>query len=123
MNYAYTESIKDGLIDRKISLEQMVSNINNQLMLYRKQTNQVMFNVLDSHDTARILTVAKNNKNLMKLVQAFTYLQPGVPCIYYGDEYALTGGMDPDCRKCMPWEPENQDENMYQSSKNWCFPP
>ncbi|PCS01352.1 glycoside hydrolase family 13 protein [Lactococcus fujiensis] len=117
MNYAYTESIKDGLIDRKISLEQMVSNINNQLMLYRKQTNQVMFNVLDSHDTARILTVAKNNKNLMKLVQAFTYLQPGVPCIYYGDEYALTGGMDPDCRKCMPWEPENQDENMYQFFK------
>lgn len=59
MNYAYTDAIKDGLITKKISLEQMVSNINTQLTLYRKQVNQMMFNVLDSHDTPRILTVAK----------------------------------------------------------------
>lgn len=104
MNYAYTDAIKDGLITKKISLEQMVSNINTQLTLYRKQVNQMMFNVLDSHDTPRILTVAKNNKNLMKLVETFTFMQPGVPCIYYGDEYAVTGGMDPECRKVMPWE-------------------
>lgn len=51
MNYAYTDAIKDGLITKKISLEQMVSNINTQLTLYRKQVNQMMFNVLDSHDT------------------------------------------------------------------------
>ncbi|TKV30435.1 hypothetical protein FDX20_25530, partial [Citrobacter sp. TBCS-11] len=68
------------LITKKISLEQMVSNINTQLTLYRKQVNQMMFNVLDSHDTPRILTVAKNNKNLMKLVETFTFMQPGVPC-------------------------------------------
>ena len=117
MNYAYTDAIKDGFITKKISLEQMASNINTQLTLYRKQVNQMMFNVLDSHDTPRILTVAKNNKNLMKLVETFTYLQPGVPCIYYGDEYAVTGGMDPECRKCMPWEKEFQDENMFEFFK------
>lgn len=117
MNYAYIDAIKDGFITKKISLEQMVSNINTQLMLYRKQTNQMMFNVLDSHDTARILTVAKNNKNLMKLVEAFTYLQPGVPCIYYGDEYAVTGDNDPECRKCMPWNEENQDADMFEFFK------
>lgn len=117
MNYAYTDAIKDGLISRKITLGQMASNINAQLMLYRKQTNQMMFNVLDSHDTPRILSIAKENKNLMKLVETFTYLQPGVPCIYYGDEYAVTGDMDPDCRKCMPWEKEHQDENMFEFFK------
>ncbi len=117
MNYAYTDAIKDGLITKKITLNQMVSNINTQLTLYRKQTNQLMFNVLDSHDTPRILTVAKNNKELMKLVEVFTYLQPGVPCIYYGDEFAMTGDMDPDCRRCMPWSEDLQDANMFSFFK------
>ena len=41
------------------------------------------------------------------------YMQPGVPCIYYGDEYGLDGGADPDCRKCMPWAEEHQDLEMF----------
>ena len=118
MNYAYTDAIKDGFINKKITLDQMVSNINAQLMLYRKQCNQVMFNVLDSHDTPRILSIAHGNKNLMKLVEAFTYLQPGVPCIYYGDEYALDGEGDPDCRKCMPWDEAHQDLQMFEFFKS-----
>lgn len=117
MNYAYTDSIKDCFIKKDLSLSQLISNINNQLMLYRKQTNQVQFNVLDSHDTARILTVAENDKDLEKQVLAFTYMQPGVPCIYYGDEYGLTGGDDPGCRKCMVWDNAQQDSSLYDYFK------
>lgn len=113
MNYAYTNAIIDTFVKEDLSLEQMVSTINAQLMLYRQQTNQVMFNILDSHDTPRLLTQAKGSKDLVKQVQAFMYLQPGVPCIYYGDEYGLDGGADPDCRKCMPWTEEHQDLEMF----------
>ncbi|MBL3715938.1 alpha-glycosidase [Lactococcus garvieae] len=113
MNYAYTNAIIDTFVKKELNLEQMVSAINAQLMLYRKQTNQVMFNILDSHDTPRLLTQAKGNKALVKQVQAFMYMQPGVPCIYYGDEYGLDGGADPDCRKCMPWTEEHQDLEMF----------
>lgn len=113
MNYAYTNAIIDTFVKEDLSLEQMVSAINAQLMLYRQQTNQVMFNILDSHDTPRLLTQAKGSKDLVKQVQAFMYLQPGVPCIYYGDEYGLDGGADPDCRKCMPWTEEHQDLEMF----------
>ncbi|MEY8458168.1 glycoside hydrolase family 13 protein [Lactococcus ileimucosae] len=113
MNYAYTNAIIDTFVKKELNLEQMVSTINAQLMLYRKQTNQVMFNILDSHDTPRLLTQAKGNKDLVKQVQAFMYMQPGVPCIYYGDEYGLDGGADPDCRKCMPWAEEHQDLEMF----------
>lgn len=126
MNYAYMDAIKDYFIKGVIPMEQMVSEINQQLMYYRDQTNQVQFNVLDSHDTPRILTEAKGDKDLMKQVTAFTYLQPGTPCIYYGDEYAMTGEMDPDCRKCMVWDPDEQDQDMFQFfqtlvafRKNW----
>lgn len=109
MNYAFTESITNYFLKRKIPLDKLVSNLNEQLTLYRKQTNQMMLNTIDSHDTPRLLTLAGGNKDLMKQVLAFLYLQQGIPCLYYGDEIGLDGGMDPDCRKCMVWEPEKQD--------------
>jgi glycosidase len=118
MNYAYTDSIKEYFIKKELPLSKLISNINDQLMMYRKQTNQVQFNVLDSHDTARILTVANNDKDLEKQVLAFTYLQPGVPCIYYGDEYGIDGGEDPECRKCMIWDKSKQDLSLYAFFKN-----
>lgn len=49
---------------------------------------------------------------------AFTYLQPGVPCIYYGDEYGIDGGEDPECRKCMIWDKSKQDLSLYAFFKN-----
>lgn len=113
MNYAFTESITNYFLEKKIPLDKLVSNLNEQLLLYRKQTNQMMLNTIDTHDTPRLLTLAGGNKNLMKQVLTFLYLQQGIPCLYYGDEIGLDGGMDPDCRKCMIWDPENQDSNMF----------
>lgn len=117
MNYAYTDAIVGAFVKKEISLEKMVSEINRHLMMYREQTNAMQFNVLDSHDTPRILTEANEDKDLMKQVEAFTYLQPGSPCIYYGDEFAMTGEMDPDCRKCMVWQKEEQDRDMFDFFK------
>ena len=34
--------------------------------------------------------------------------------IYYGDEYAMPGANDPDCRRGMYWDEEYQDKEMYQ---------
>lgn len=118
MNYAYTDAILGYFVKGEIGLPKMVSEINQQLMLYRDQTNQMQFNVLDSHDTARLLTETKEDKDLMKQVMAFTYIQPGVPCLYYGDEIGMTGGNDPDCRKCMVWEEEKQDLDLLQFTKS-----
>ena len=97
------------LCQARTVLEKMLSEMNNQLMLYRQQTNQMQFNVLDSHDTPRLLHETKEDKELMRQVLAFTYIQPGVPCLYYGDEIGMTGDMDPDCRRCMVWEENQQD--------------
>ncbi|CZQ98704.1 Hypothetical protein Tpal_2304 [Trichococcus palustris] len=117
MNYAFTDAIMGYFVKNELSLSKMVSEMNNQLMLYRNQTNQMQFNILDSHDTPRLLTEAKEDKDIMKQVMAFTYMQPGVPCLYYGDEIGLTGGMDPDCRKCMVWEEEKQDRDLHRFVK------
>ena len=42
----------------------------------------------------------------------------GSPVIYYGDEIGLDGDQDPGCRKCMPWNPEEQDLNLLMYTKH-----
>ncbi|KJU73251.1 neopullulanase [Pediococcus damnosus LMG 28219] len=113
MNYSYTGTILDHFINHRISAEQMIDHLSNQLMKYRDQTNQMMFNVLDSHDTARIMTQARGNRDLVKETFAFTFLQPGTPSIYYGTEYGMDGDNDPDCRKPMNWVPDDDGQDMF----------
>lgn len=117
MNYAYTETIEKFFVEQSISGTKMISGLNEQLMLYRQQTNEVMFNMLDSHDTARLLTIAEEDKAVAQMTLAFAFLQPGSPCIYYGTEVGMTGENDPDCRKPMIWEKERQDQEFLVFTK------
>ena len=39
----------------------------------------------------------------LRLALAFIYTQPGVPLVYYGDEYGQPGTSDPDNRRFMKW--------------------
>ena len=68
-----------------------------------------MFNQLDSHDTARFITVLGAHRQRLPLGVVWLFCWPGVPCIYYGDEVGLDGGNDPFCRKPFPWRKEQQD--------------
>ncbi len=76
-----------------------------------------MFNLLGSHDTARILTASNNDKSLAKLQFMMLFSMPGSPCIYYGDEIGMAGENDPGCRACMEWEPSKQDREMLDFMK------
>ncbi|SJZ65027.1 Glycosidase [Pilibacter termitis] len=113
MNYAFTGAIVDYFAKGKITLEKMVSNLNTQLMLNRDQTNQMMFNLLDSHDAPRVLTLAKEDKDVLKQMFAFLFLQCGTPDIYYGTEVGMIGEDDPDNRKPMEWREEKQDVDLF----------
>ncbi|EUJ32030.1 neopullulanase [Listeria floridensis FSL S10-1187] len=112
MNYPFTQTIIENFIENKIDARKMISGINEQMMRYPKQASEVMFNMLDSHDTARILTRAGGNKAKVKQALAFMFGHTGSPCIYYGTEIGMDGGNDPDCRKCMVWDEANQDLEM-----------
>jgi len=87
--------------------------------------NHVMGNLMDSHDQVRMmalldgdLTLSDNSverafqepkivvddeNTYKKELGYFTYLMtvPGVPVIYYGDEFGMTGAGDPDNRRMM----------------------
>ncbi|MCV6630935.1 MAG: alpha-amylase family glycosyl hydrolase [Flavobacteriaceae bacterium] len=47
----------------------------------------------------------------LELLHAFNLSMPGIPCIYYGDEYGSIGGNDPDNRKQMQFEGLNKHED------------
>lgn len=117
MNYAFTDSIIDFFIKEEISAQEFVSRLNEHWLKHRQQTNEVMFNMLDSHDTPRLLTMANGNKDIVKAALTFMFLQYGSPCIFYGTEIGLAGENDPDCRKCMIWDVKQQDRDMLSFMK------
>ena len=118
MNYPLSDSIKDYFLSRSKKTSQFIAEINCQSMYYKQQISEVMFNLLDSHDTERILTTAKGDIQLVKSALAFLFLQRGTPCIYYGTELELGGGMDPDCRRVMPWDRVSDSNDMLNFMKN-----
>ena len=118
MNYPLSDSIKDYFLSRSKKTSQFIAEINCQSMYYKQQISEVMFNLLDSHDTERILTTAQGNTQLVKSALAFLFLQRGTPCIYYGTELELSGGMDPDCRRVMPWDRVSNNNDMLNFMKN-----
>jgi cyclomaltodextrinase / maltogenic alpha-amylase / neopullulanase len=114
MNYPVTDAALDFFARNQMDSLQFANAIGNQLAAYPLQVKEASFNLLGSHDTPRILTLCKNNKDRMKLAALFQFTYIGTPCIYYGDEIGLTGGNDPECRKCMEWDETKQDLNLLQ---------
>ena len=118
MNYPLSDSIKDYFLSRSKKTSQFIAEMNCQSMYYKQQISEVMFNLLDSHDTERILTTAQGDIQLVKSALVFLFLQRGAPCIYYGTELELGGGMDPDCRRVMPWDRVSSSNDMLNFMKN-----
>ena len=115
MNYPFYLNLIDLLADEKINVSQFVQNLGYLKGRLNKKCYPLMWNLIDSHDTARFLHLCNDNKKKQHLAAAFQLLLPGMPMIYYGDEYAMPGANDPDCRRGMYWDEEYQDKEMY----NW----
>jgi alpha-glucosidase len=64
---------------------------------------QAMSNFLSSHDITRFGNRAGGDiwKTYLALFFQMTYV--GTPTIYYGDEYGMQGGADPDNRRTFDW--------------------
>ena len=69
------------------------------------------FNLLGSHDRRRLMTEVDGIRERVKFLSALSYVLPGVPVIYYGDELGFRGEADPDNRACMDWS-GNADRDM-----------
>ena len=104
MNYPLSTAIADFWVYKSRGRETFEYDINRCFTMYYSQVNDVLFNLLDSHDTNRLLEKAGGNIDVFYQQLAVLFTMPGSPCIYYGTEVAMEGSFDPDCRRCMPWD-------------------
>lgn len=137
MNYPFTEAVVNfagqNHISEKISEhpefqpqrnfsgEQFGKRIREILDAYHWETSCVSMNLLDSHDTARMLSIVQGDKASIRLATFFQMTYPGAPSIYYGDEIGLRGTLDYNrqhndrhARWPMPWEESRWDLDLLE---------
>ena len=131
MNYEFAKPAIRWVIDRtnKITPTALDEALAQLRLAYPAECTYAMMNLVDSHDTDRVASMAKNpdrvynqgnreqegapydatkpgpadyaKQRLLALLQ-MTYV--GAPMVYYGDETGMWGSNDPNNRKPMLWE-------------------
>lgn len=126
-NYPFKEDILNFV--RCGDANRLNNTINVLLNNYPKFVLDNVMNILDTHDTARLLTVLgdsgicetrddrakaklKNFEQAFKMLKLATILQytlMGVPCVYYADEIGMEGFEDPFNRRCYTWDSKKSE--------------
>jgi glycosidase len=137
MNYRFRDAVLGflGTVDNKGFPDDGQSNqppsmLAEKLLSMRQDypdaTYYTLMNLMDSHDTERILwalTPGQYNredrefnaanvaqgKQLLSLATVLQMTTPGAPTVYYGDEVGVTGADDPDNRRTFPWTTSSQN--------------
>ncbi|GHU90590.1 putative cyclomaltodextrinase [Clostridia bacterium] len=104
MNYAFTKACMDFFADKTIGAQGFAERLSALLMRNTDTVNAMMLNLLDSHDTHRFLTLLKGDVKALRAAIAVMFTFVGAPSVYYGTEIDMTGGYDPDCRRCFNWD-------------------
>lgn len=122
-------------LDKKNSFKALDAETKKSFLVYGE--NNIMGNIMDSHDKNRFMSFADGdldiskwsaidegwnnppkvddpkNYNKAKLYYAYMHSIPGLPVIYYGSEFGMTGASDPDNRRMMRFGKElSQDEQQ-----------
>ena len=92
--YAVRDAFAHGKPIRKIS--QVLAHD----WLYPKP--DVLTSFLGNHDVSRFMAEPGATVDGLKLAEAFIMTTRGTPILYYGDEFAMRGGNDPENRKDFP---------------------
>lgn len=91
--------------DQDLTARAYGEQIERLLSLYPWEVQLAQFNLLDSHDTARVITLAQGDTDTVHLATLLLMTYPGAVSIYYGDEIGLEGGLpDQDTRRTFPWD-------------------
>ncbi len=113
MNYALRQILLEWLVEGRYRARAFAKRLQDLLQTYRPEVLFAQLNLLGSHDTERLMTLAGGDRDTVRLLYLFLLTWPGAPCIYYGDEVGLPGGRDPDCRRCFPWDPVQWDQDLW----------
>lgn len=113
MNYGVQRAAVQYFAKSAVTPQRFQEILTENLMRYTDAANDSMLNLLDSHDTARFVTVSGGDTARLKNAAAFLFTFVGMPCTYYGTEIGMTGENDPDCRKAFDWEQSHWDMDLW----------
>ncbi|MEY3989948.1 MAG: hypothetical protein RI985_1029 [Chloroflexota bacterium] len=118
MNYPVRTLATGFFATRTTSAMDFSAGLESEVARYRPDHTIAQYNVLDSHDTERFLTLAEGRVERLKLAMFFLMTYVGAPSIYYGDEIGLMGGKDPLNRVCFPWNRDAWNEELREWVRN-----
>ena len=113
MNYPFYNSVLDLAARGTATVTEFFEDLGFLRGNLHPATYHLLWNLIGSHDTARFLRQAGGDRRRLKMAAALQLLLPGMPMIYYGDEYAMDGGDNGDCRRGMVWDETRQDREMF----------
>lgn len=114
MNYPFYFAAQNLIAFQNINVTHFLANLGFVEGNLNEKVTPILWNMLDSHDTPRFMHKCNEDSNRYRLAVALQLLWPGMPFIYYGDEYGMTGGGDPDCRRGMVWDENYQNKEIYE---------
>ncbi|ONI40200.1 hypothetical protein AN639_12340 [Candidatus Epulonipiscium fishelsonii] len=123
MNYGFLYAVWDFIGSTNYSKIQKITpteykyQINELFIRYPKNVLQHTFNIVGSHDVARVMTVCDNDPALVKLAYLLLLTFTGSPSVYYGDEVGMTGEGIDSSRDPMIWDKDKQNLELQQHIK------
>ncbi len=73
-----------------------------------------MLTAVSTHDIARLGHAFGDDGRAIELANVLLFTLPGAPCVYYGDEVGMTGGLPPDNRRGFPADPSQWRDDLLQ---------
>ena len=113
MNYLFRDAAYSYIVHGS-SAKTFLNDTNSYLNTYPPQLWNALWNLIDSHDTPRALTVVGGDIRKMKALVGLQMTFIGAPMIYYGDEIGMLGGNDPLDRGCMNWNRSRWNSEIYE---------
>ena len=102
----------------KYTKTMLIESLGKHLTTYPHPVLEHQYNLLDSHDTSRFLTLCEGDVDRFMQGYVMLYLLPGSPSVFYGDEVGMMGGHDPDNRRPMRWESKDQNPMLLDFFKS-----
>src|SRR3990170_80454 len=118
MNYNFAFAVNEFFIANKnqIKVSEFIEKLKEIDLTYPEEYLDVLQNLVDSHDTDRLLSMIVNpdavHYETQKLIAVFQMTYRGAPMIYYGDEVGMWGADDPHDRKPMIWDELKYDDEI-----------
>lgn len=114
MNYSFCFAIENLVAKESITVSQFLGQLGYLEGNLHSKIYPLLWNLIDSHDFSRFLYRCGEDVDRFKFGVGLQLLWPGMPFIYYGDEFGMTGGADPDCRRGMVWDEAYQKKDVYE---------